>query len=414
MTIRLRACLREGDTAARLGGDEFAVLLEDVVDDEHCNEIAGRLLESLAVPFDIGGTEVMTGASIGIALGNVSSATPEDIMRNADLALYEAKNAGKNRFAVFAPTMHEMALSRLSLTSDLRHAVARSELTVHYQPLVDLDTGAVLGLEALVRWDHPRLGMLAPVEFIGLAEETGLIVPIGRLVLQTALREAVRWQRSFPGHEDLHIAVNVSGRQLQDPEFVSDVSAALRASGIDPPTVMLEITESVLLPGDVEIAARLHALAALGVHLYIDDFGTGYSSLSYLQTLPVDGLKLAQEFVDSLPGTDSQSGVVSTIRSLAQTLGFGPVVAEGIESPEQWTSLLSLGYSVGQGYHLAQPMPAERVLDFLSGLSQPGDGEWERASQQADPQPTDSQLTGAQITGPQITDPQMTGPQLTG
>jgi len=372
MTSRLRTCLRDGDTAARLGGDEFAVLLEDVEGDEHCTVIAQRVLEALAEPFDINGTEVMTGASIGIALGHAGAATPEDIMRNADLALYEAKNAGKSRFAVFAPTMHEAALARLSLTSDLRHAVERGELTVHYQPLVALDSAVVLGLEALVRWNHPRLGLLAPGQFIALAEETGLIVPIGRMVLQTALREAVAWQRTHAGHDRLHIAVNVSGRQLQEPSIVGDVKAALRASGIDPQTVVLEITESVLLPGDGVIVERLNALAELGVHLYIDDFGTGYSSLSYLQTLPVDGLKLAQEFVDTLPGTETETGLVRTIRHLAETLGLGAVVAEGIERPEQWSSLLSLGYSVGQGFHLAVPMPAARVPDFLSGLRRPG------------------------------------------
>ena len=379
MTGRLRTVLREGDTAARLGGDEFAILLEDVDGDEHCAMIAQRLLDELAEPFGIGDTEVMTGASIGIALGHHGPSSPEDIMRNADLALYEAKNAGTNRFAVFAPMMHEAALARLSLTSDLRHAVERGELVVHYQPLVALDSGDVLGLEALVRWNHPRLGLLAPGQFIALAEETGLIVPIGRMVLQTALRETARWQQVHAGHGALHIAVNVSGRQLQDPSIVGDVATALRASGIAPSTVVLEITESVLLPGEGVIVERLHALAALGVHLYIDDFGTGYSSLSYLQTLPVDGLKLAQEFVETLPGSDSESGLVRTIRHLAETLGLSSVVAEGIERSDQWDSLLALGYNVGQGFHLAVPMEATRVPDFLSGLSRPGDGEWERS-----------------------------------
>ena len=225
--------------------------------------------------------------------------------------------------------------------------------------------------------------MLLPGQFISLAEETGLIVPLGRMVLHTALRDTVRWQRDHDAHSDLHIAVNVSGRQLQDPGIVEDVRLAIRASGIEPSTVVLEITESVLLPGDGVIVERLHALAALGVHLYIDDFGTGYSSLSYLQMLPVDGLKLAQEFVEQLPGTDSESGLVRTIRDLAGTLGLSAVVAEGIERPEQWRSLLSLGYSVGQGFHLAVPMPAERIPTFLSGLERPGDGDWERSVERA-------------------------------
>jgi diguanylate cyclase (GGDEF)-like protein/PAS domain S-box-containing protein len=377
MTVRLRECLRDGDTAARLGGDEFAILLEDVDGDEHCVTIAQRLLEALHTPFEIAGTDVTTGASIGIALGTPgATTTPEDLMRNADLALYDAKNAGKNRYAVFAPQMHEKALARLSLTSDLRHAIERGELVVYYQPLIALDSGAITGLEALVRWNHPERGMLQPGQFIALAEETGLIVPLGRAVLRTALRAAASWQTAHPSHGGLRIAVNVSGRQLQDASFVDDVRAILAETGITPTTVVLEITESILLPGDEVIVARLNALAELGVHLYIDDFGTGYSSLSYLQMLPVNGLKLAQEFVEALPGSDSESGLVRTIRDLAETLGLSNVVAEGIERSEQWDSLVSLGYSVGQGFHLALPMPAELVPNFLTGASRAGDTPW--------------------------------------
>jgi EAL domain-containing protein (putative c-di-GMP-specific phosphodiesterase class I) len=275
--------------------------------------------------------------------------------------------------------MHEAALARLSLTSDLRHALDRGEIEVFYQPLVDLDTGHINGLEALARWRHPEHGMLQPGSFIPLAEETGLIVPLGQMVLATALRDVVGWQREHADHRDLHIAVNVSGRQLQDPGFVDIVRAMVSESGIDPSTLVLEITESVLLPGDAIVMDRLNALSALGLHLYIDDFGTGYSSLSYLQTLPVNGLKLAQEFVEALPGTDTESGLVRTIRDLADTLGLGTIVAEGIERPEQWRSLLSLGYRVGQGFHLAVPMPASRVPEFLSGAHHAGDGDWERA-----------------------------------
>jgi diguanylate cyclase (GGDEF)-like protein len=376
MTTRLRSCLRDGDTAARLGGDEFGILLEDVEDDDHCVRIAQRLLEALRVPFDVGDTEVTTGASIGVALGQEGPSTPEDLMRNADLALYDAKNAGKNRYAVFATKMHEAALARLSLTSDLRHAIDRGELIVYYQPLVALDSGEITGLEALVRWNHPDRGMLQPGEFIALAEETGLIVPLGRAVLRTAIKAAVAWQRGHENHRGLRIAVNVSGRQLQDANIVDDVRAIIDETGIDPTTVVLEITESILLPGDEVILDRLNALAELGVHLYIDDFGTGYSSLSYLQMLPVNGLKLAQEFVGALPGTDSESGLVRTIRDLAETLGLKTVVAEGIERSEQWDSLVSLGYSVGQGFHLALPMPASRVPSFLTGVSRAGDTPW--------------------------------------
>ncbi len=381
MTTRLRTCLRPSDTAARLGGDEFAILVEDVDGDEHCSDMAACIIEALSEPATIAGAEITIGASIGIAVGRAGPATPEDIMRNADLALYDAKNAGKNRYAVYAPTMHEAALARLSLTSDLRHALDRDELVVHYQPLVDLASSRIIGLEALVRWVHPELGLLQPGHFITLAEETGLIVPLGRQVLQQALSDTVAWQRAHAEHSALHIAVNVSGRQLQEPTFVADVASIIAATGIDPATVVLEITESILLPGDGVIVERLHALAALGVHLYIDDFGTGYSSLSYLQMLPVHGLKLAQEFVGNLPGSANETGLVRTIRDLASTLGLSAVVAEGIERPEQWSSLLSMGYSVGQGYHLAVPMAAERIPTFLSGLIRPGNGDWERATE---------------------------------
>ena len=277
------------------------------------------------MPFDVGGTEVTTGASIGIALGQTGPASPEDLMRNADLALYDAKNAGKNRYAVFAPTMHEAALARLSLTSDLRHAIERDELVVHYQPLVDLESGRrSSGLEALVRWEHPELGLMQPGQFIALAEETGLIVPLGRMVLGQALRDTVRGSASTTATPSCTSRSTSAAGSCRTRASSTTSGSRSRASGIDPGTVVLEITESVLLPGDGVIVERLHALAALGVHLYIDDFGTGYSSLSYLQMLPVNGLKLAQEFVEALPGTDTESGLVRTIRDLAGTLGLPP------------------------------------------------------------------------------------------
>ena len=369
-TERIRSVLREGDTAARLGGDEFAVLLEDIDSSNGCEEIAGRLLEVLQDSMDIDGTEVTTSASIGIVIGQQRQ-TPEELMRNADLALYEAKTAGKGRYAVFAPAMHDAAIARLSLTSELRHALDRRELVVHYQPLVSLGDAEITGLEALVRWEHPTRGLLAPGLFIPLAEETGLIIPLGKWVLREALRTTVSWQQRHPEYATLRIAVNVSGRQLQDPDFVEVVREALRDTGIEADTVVLEITETILLPGDGIITERLDELAALGVHLYIDDFGTGYSSLSYLQQLPVDGIKLAQEFVEALPGTGTEAGLVRTIRDLATTLGLDAVVAEGIERPEQWTSLLSLGYELGQGFHLAMPMPAASVDELLAAAKPP-------------------------------------------
>lgn len=376
MTARIRSCLREGDTAARLGGDEFAVLLEDIEDDAQCETVAARMLAELILPFEISGTEIGTGASVGVAVGSAVARTPEELMRNADLALYDAKNTGKKKVSVFAQEMHDTAVARLSLTNDLRNAVERGELVVYYQPLIHLASGDITGLEALVRWNHPERGLLQPGEFIALAEDSGLIVPLGRAVLSMALHAAVAWQAAHPLHRDLRIAVNLSGRQLLDPDVVDDVQHVLRSSGINPDNVVIEITESVLVPADDVVLNRLRALADLGVHLVIDDFGTGFSSLSYLQTLPVDGIKLARQFVENLPGTNAESGLVSTIRGLSETMGMGPIVAEGIERREQWEALLALGYTTGQGYHLALPMPAELVPNFLTGRSRAGDTPW--------------------------------------
>ena len=365
VTTRVRACLRDGDTAARLGGDEFAVLLEDVQDDT-CTTIAGRLISSLRQPYDLGGAEVTPTASIGIAVAGSSEISTDDLLRNADLAMYEAKKAGKARWMLFAPEMHDSAVERLVLTGDLRQGLARGEITVHYQPVYDLADARIVGFEALVRWEHPTRGMLPPGRFIPIAEDTGLIHELGSRVLDTALADAARWQR-LPERADLRIAVNVSGRQLQDGDVVDVLADLLRRHDVRPDTVVLEFTESVLLPGDKATLDHIEALSALGVRLYIDDFGTGYSSLSYLQQLPVNGMKLAQEFVRGLPGTETESGLVRAILDLAEKLGLDAVVAEGVERGEQLEALVALGYGMGQGFHLGTPQPASSVELLLGG-----------------------------------------------
>jgi diguanylate cyclase (GGDEF)-like protein/PAS domain S-box-containing protein len=360
---RLRSTLRSNDTPARLGGDEFAVLLEEVDDPREVELVAARVVEALAQPIRIGGSELLVGASVGVAYGSSATKDIEDVMRNADLALYDAKGSGKNRYAIFQPEMHEFAVSKMQLTADMRRGIARNEFAVHFQPWKDLSDNTIIGIEALARWNHPTKGVLSPAHFISLAEETGLIIPLGREILESALIEAGQWQENF-GHEFL-VSVNLSGRQLLDSCIVDDVKFALSISGVPAHCLVLEITESVLLPGESVMADRLRELAELGVRLYIDDFGTGYSSLSYLRQLPVSGIKLAREFVATLPGDDNETGLVRAIYDLSQTLNLDDVVAEGIETEEQRTALLDLGFKIGQGYLLARPMGAEQMREMF-------------------------------------------------
>jgi diguanylate cyclase (GGDEF)-like protein/PAS domain S-box-containing protein len=359
VAARLADSLRPGDTAARLGGDEFAVLLRGPVAVEEACAVAQRVLDTLAPPVVLFGAEITPAASIGIAMSDAGPGAAATLMSNADLALYVAKNAGKGRYAVFEPRMHQRAVDRLTLTSELRRAIDGDELVLQFQPFVRLSDGTVTGFEALVRWRHPDRGLLEPGHFISLAEEAGLIVPLGRWVLQEALRTLAGW-RDEPGWDGLSMSVNVSGRQMAYPGIVDDVRSALADSGVPPGMCVLEITESVLLPDDVTVE-RLQALRELGVSVYIDDFGTGYSSLSYLRQLPVDGLKVAREFVEGLGGAGAETGLVRTIRDLGQTLGLATIIAEGIENEAQRRALAALGYEIGQGFHLGVPMAAEHA-----------------------------------------------------
>ncbi len=361
---RIRATVRTQDTAARLGGDEFAILIEEVDDHELVEQVAERLVNALSEPVRIGGAELLVAGSVGVAYGSGRTKDVEDVMRNADLALYESKGKGKNCFSVFRAEMHENAVGKMQLTADMRRGVARNEFEVHFQPLVNLVDNSIIGVEALARWNHPTKGLLSPEHFVSVAEETGLVVPLGREILEAALMEAGRWQELVD--HPLLVAVNLSARQLQDSCIVDDVRFALSVSGVPADNLLLEITESVLLPGEGVTAERINELASLGVRLYIDDFGTGYSSLSYLRQLPVRGIKLAREFVATLPGTEAESGLVLTIRNLAETLNLDAVVAEGIETSEQRDELVRMGFTVGQGYLLARPQTAEQLTRLLT------------------------------------------------
>ena len=362
---RLKDALRQGgDTVARFGGDEFVILSEDLTAVTDAERIAQRVGQLLSEPFHLGDDEVFVTASTGIAF-TVAPADAGDLLRDADAAMYQAKEHGRDRYEVFDRKMRAEAVDRLSIENSLRKAIERRELRIHYQPKIDLRTGAIIGAEALLRWEHPDRGLLLPGEFIRVAEESGLIVPIGRWVLDQAVRQAQRWQAEVPGLGPQYICVNLSRRQLGDPHLVDDVAAVLADTGIDPGLVDLEITESVLMD-DVELAHRaLTSLHELGVKLVVDDFGTGYSSLSYLQRFPVDLLKIDRSFVAGLGVNKGDTAIVTAVLSLAHALGMA-AIAEGVETAEQLAELRRLGCDMAQGFYLARPQPAQAVADLLT------------------------------------------------
>jgi diguanylate cyclase (GGDEF)-like protein len=364
---RLAGCLRPEDTIARLGGDEFAILLEDVKDDKGPTSVADRLTGELQQPFVVEGREVVITVSIGIAMSTARRMTPEDILRDADLAMYHAKGKGKARYEVFDKSMNAPAKERMDLELDLRNAVARGEFILHYQPVVELPTGRITEVEALVRWKHPQRGLLFPADFVGLSEETGLIVPLGRWVLHEACRQTRQWQLAAPATK-LAISVNLSARQLQQPGLVDEIGAVLRETRLDPGALRLEITETVVMHDAPTTLAKLEALKALGVQLAIDDFGTGYSSLGYLKRFPVDTLKIDRSFVKGIGRDMEDSAIVRAVITVAKSLGLS-VTAEGIETADQLDQLRTLGCDHGQGYFFAKPMTSDRVPALLVATS---------------------------------------------
>lgn len=367
---RLQNCLRPADTVARLGGDEFAVLLDDEA--AAAEEIAERILAAFRSPFAVQGTDIVVTMSIGIA-SLLPHHGADDVLRNADLALYRAKAEGKSCAASFEPEMHVAALRRLELEAELRRAIDgetdSGSLVLYYQPIMRLSTGRMCGYEALVRWKHPERGLLEPLDFISLAEETGLIVPLGRWVLNEATRQTKDWQVRFGplirgSGMTLTVGVNLSGRHLANPEVVDDVSASLERSRLAPSHLTLEMTESMLVHDNRATLERLHALKRLGVRLSIDDFGTGYSSLAYLERFPVDSLKMDRSFIATLDSGDTKSPLAEAVIGLGRILQL-KVVAEGIETRSQWQRLRSLGCALGQGFYISLPLPAaefERLI----------------------------------------------------
>ncbi len=364
---RVREALRDDDTAARLGGDEFAVLVERTVGCDAGQIVAGRITRALLEPIRLVGREVFAFASIGIASSDGTVRTADELLRNADVAMYRAKRSGARSALVYDPSMHTETMDVLELGSDLYHAVARGELRLQYQPVINLRTGTAVAVEALVRWDHPVRGLIAPNTFIPIAERNGVIVEIGEWVLGSSCTQAAAWRAS--SLPDLRISVNVSARQLDDPGFADMVTEVLRQTGLPAQALTLEVTESVLMHDPLRIIDRLSPLRALGVRLAIDDFGTGYSSLASLQHFPADQLKIDKAFIDTIETSVEGSAIVRTVVELARTLHM-ETVAEGIETSQQYASLRMLSCDLGQGYHFARPLEAAAVPDFFAASAE--------------------------------------------
>jgi diguanylate cyclase (GGDEF)-like protein/PAS domain S-box-containing protein len=364
----LLQCVRSMDTVARFGGDEFAVLLEDTQSPEEVAEIADRILEALEGAIDVEGKEVFIRASIGMAIlegEDAMTSAADELMRNADVAMYMAKREGKGQYRVFEPQMHANVVEHLELKGSLQRAIERGELEVHYQPIIEIPEERTAGFEALVRWNRDGHGMVSPADFIPLAEETGLIVPLGTWVLREACRQAKFLQEMFVSHPPLTMSVNLSAKQLQQPGLVAAVEAALAEADLDPATLTLEMTESVLMTDTELTLARLNELKDLGVRIALDDFGTGYSSLSYLSRFPVDVLKIDRSFVSTIDGAGEESALAAAIVKLGEALHLR-TVAEGIELPAQLDRLVDLGCVMGQGFYFGRPMHIDALIDYMS------------------------------------------------
>ncbi|HEY7481180.1 MAG TPA: EAL domain-containing protein [Gemmatimonadales bacterium] len=360
---RFLSCARAADTVARLGGDEFAILIERATEPDVRSELLDRLATAMSHPFTLSGNQVQVTASIGVATASPGD-TADDLLRNADVAMYAAKRRGKGRSETYESRMYADVRHRLEMEAALRAAIDREELALHYQPIVNLVTGAIDGVEALVRWEHQTYGHLLPQHFIPLAEETGLIVKLGRWVLDEACRQVQAWRTAYP-HNQLSVSINISSRQLQGPNIADMLADALVRSGVDPSAVVLEITESVLMQQTDSVLERLQTLKKFGVRLAIDDFGTGYSSLSYLQRFPIDILKIAKPFVEEVALGAERAALARAIIGLSDTLKL-QTVAEGIEMAEQRAALIGLGCTLGQGHHFSRALPGDGIDRLLA------------------------------------------------
>jgi diguanylate cyclase (GGDEF)-like protein/PAS domain S-box-containing protein len=366
---RLEDSLRPGDVVARLGGDEFAILLENLRSPHDAEYIATRINQALASPFSLNGHTVYISGSIGIAFNDLHSQQPEDLLRDADTAMYCAKAAGKSQYAVFEGSMHEQAQRSLQLETDLRCAIDAEQFRLFYQPIWSLTTNAITGFEALIRWTHPIRGTISPAEFIPIAEETGLILPIGQWVIQEACRQMNVWRETFPEAQRLTVSVNLSAKQFSEPNLVSQIQSALHQTGFPPHRLKIEITETMIVENHQAAVQTLTQLQALGIQIQVDDFGTGYSSLSVLHRLPLDTLKIDISFIRLLETDPDNAEIVKVIIKLAQNLGM-VAIAEGVETQSQLLQLRALGCDFAQGYLLAKPLPPQQIESLICDLSE--------------------------------------------
>ncbi|WP_202807377.1 putative bifunctional diguanylate cyclase/phosphodiesterase [Synechocystis sp. PCC 7509] len=362
---RLKLCLREGDTLARLGGDEFTLLIHNLQDIEQVQIVAERIKQELSLPFYLHGHELFISTSIGIATHSNANDWLDNMLRNADIAMYRAKALGRANYEVFDKTMHVQVAQRLQLETDLQQAVAKEEFIIHYQPIVDLKDLKIKGFEALVRWQHPVRGLVSPLDFIPLAEETGLIVPIGKWVMREACKQMQAWQSQFPNNPPMTISINVSSKQFSQPYLIQQIQQILQETGLNPSSLTLEITESVLIENTEFVAIKLTQLKAMGIQISLDDFGTGYSSLNYLYCLPINILKIDRSFVCNLDTEITKIEVIRAIVVLAWNLGI-KVVTEGIETPQQMYHLKMLKCEYGQGYLFSKPLNSEMTEALIA------------------------------------------------
>ena len=365
----LKQCLRPMDTIARLGGDEFTILLDELNDVTDATRIASRLQATLTSPFQLESYTVFTSASIGIALSSTGYKQAADLLRDADIAMYRAKEQGKARYAIFDQVMYEQTLELLQLESDLRLALERQEFCLHYQPIISLVSGRLTGFEALVRWRHPQQGFISPAKFIPVAEDTGLIVSLGEWVLREACRQMHAWQVQFPTASPLKISVNLAGKQIREPNLINQIERILAETGLDGNSLKLELTESMLMDDVQETINTLLQIQAMNIQLSIDDFGTGYSSFSYLHQFPINTLKIDRSFVSQMNSDKEKLEIVQTINTLAHTLGMD-VIAEGVETAEQSAQLRTLGCEFGQGYFFSKPLNSALASAMLPVNSQ--------------------------------------------
>ncbi|MAF50304.1 MAG: hypothetical protein CMM10_18775 [Rhodospirillaceae bacterium] len=365
ISLRLRDCVREIDTVARLGGDEFAVLLEDIDVEDEAEVVARRINKLLGGAFRLAGKDIVSNASIGIAFSSLGYSHPEEMIRDADIAMYQAKSRGRARHVVFDKGMHVLAVTQLEIETDLRRAIEKNEFLLYYQPVMNADDEKITGFEALIRWQHPERGFIPPGDFIAIAEETKLIIPIGRWVIGEACKQARKWQRQFPNME-LNVSVNVAPQQFADPELIEDISRALDETKLPGNRLKVEITESAIMVNPHEVTDRLNQIREMGVQLHVDDFGTGYSSLSHLHRFPIDALKVDRSFVISMGESEENMEIVRTIIALAHNLKL-KTVAEGVETRGALEQLKKLGCDFAQGYFFSRPMEVSEATKYIAG-----------------------------------------------